>query len=79
MKKDELKQIIADCCNDIVFSYNNKPSGITSEVVDYIPTFQAWHGEDTREYGSIDDVMNDPFYSGKSLNDLAEKIDIDVL
>lgn len=79
MKKDELKQIIADCCNDIVFSYNSMDSGVTSEVVNYIPTFQAWHGEDIREYGSIDDVMNDPFYSGKSLNDLAEKIDIDVL
>lgn len=79
MKKDELKQIIFDCCNDIVFSYNNMPSGVTSEVENSIPTFQAWHGEEIREYSSIDDVMNDPFYSGKSLNDLAEKIDIDVL
>ncbi|WP_312503955.1 hypothetical protein [Lacrimispora sp.] len=79
MKKDDLKQIIADCCNDIVFSYNNVPSGITSEVENRIPTFQAWHGEDIKEYGSIDDVMNDPFYSGKSLNDLAESIEIDVV
>ena len=79
MNKDELKQIISDCCNDIVFSYNNMPSGVTSEVENSIPTFQVWHGEDTREYGNIDAVMNDPFYSGKSLNDLAEKIDIDVL
>ena len=79
MKKGELKQIIADCCNDIVFSYNNMPSGVTSKVRDYVPTFQAWHGEEVKEYGSIDDVMNDPFYSGKSLNNIAEKIDIDVL
>uniref|UniRef100_UPI0006D10384 hypothetical protein n=1 Tax=Clostridium sp. NkU-1 TaxID=1095009 RepID=UPI0006D10384 len=79
MKKDDVKRIIADCCNDIVFSYNNVPSGITSEVENGIPTFQAWHGEDIKEYGNIDDVMSDPFYGGKSLNELAECIDIDVV
>lgn len=79
MKKNELKQILADCCNDIVFSYNNMPSGVTSKVRDYVPTFQAWHGEDIKEYGNIDDVMSDAFYSGKSLNDLVETINIDVL
>nr|WP_288829702.1 hypothetical protein [uncultured Clostridium sp.] len=79
MKKDDVKRIIADCCNDIVFSYNGMDSGVTSEVKNYIPSFQAWHGDNTKVYGSIDDVMNDKFYSGKSLNDLVENIDINVV
>lgn len=79
MKKDDLKKIIADCCNDIVFSYNGMDSGITSEVNNYVPSFQAWHGDNIKVYDSADDVMNDEFYSGKSLNDLVEKINIDVL
>lgn len=79
MKKDYVKQIIADCCNDIVFSFNDMDSGVTSEVKDYVPSFQAWHGNDIKVYDNIDDVMNDPFYSGKSLNDLTENIDINVV
>ena len=79
MKKDDVKRIIVDCCNDIVFFYNGMDSGVTSEVINYTPSFQAWHGDNTKVYGSIDDVMNDKFYSGKSLNDLVENIDINVV
>lgn len=75
MSKSELASIIADCCNDVVFDYNGKKSGITSEVKDHVPTFQAWHGEDTREYDNVDEVMNDKFYSGKSINDLLNDVE----
>lgn len=70
MKKDNLKQIISECCNDILFNYNGLDSGITAEVANYVPRFQAWHGEKIKEYKSVDDVINDKFYSGKSLIDL---------
>ena len=75
MKKQELKNIIADCCNDVIFTYNGKKSGVTSEVHDSIPTFQVWHGSETKEYSNADDVMNDKFYSGKSLNELSDEIE----
>lgn len=79
MSKTTIKDILKDCCNDIVFSYNDKPSGITSTVKDYKPTYQVWHGEDTKEYDDIDILMADKFYSGKSLNDLADAIEFDIV
>lgn len=74
MNNKELKNIISECCNDVLFTYNGKASGVTSTVANYVPTFQVWHGDDVKEYGDIDDVMNDKFYSGKSINDLIDKV-----
>ena len=74
MKSVELKRTISECCNDVTFMYNGLPSGITSEVHDYMPTFIAWHGDNTKTYQKVDDVMMDKFYDGKSLNDLAEHV-----
>ena len=75
MSRKELKDIISDCCNDVVFDYNGRKSGVTSEVKNYVPTFQAWHGSKVKEYDNVDDVMNDKFYSGKSINDLIEVVE----
>lgn len=79
MSKDKLRQILSECCNDISFSYRGVKSGVTVEVRDYIPTYQAWYGDDTREYGNIDEVMDDKFYNGKSLNDLVKEVEINVI
>lgn len=79
MSQKELMNIIADCCNDVVFVYGGKRSGITSEVHDYVPTFQVWHGDAVKEYSKVDDVMSDPFYSGKSLNELLNKVEFQMI
>lgn len=79
MKKETLSNVIAACVNDVVFVYNGKKSGVTSEVKNSVPTFQTWHGSETKEYNNIADVMNDAFYGGKSLNDLANEIDIRII
>ena len=76
MKIADLKKVISDCCNDVIFEFNGKQSGITSEVKDYVPTFQAWHGSETKEYSNIDDVLKDKFYSGKSIIDLIDTVKI---
>ena len=79
MNKNELRKIISDCCNDVWFVYNGKKSGITSEVKNYVPKFQAWHGDSIKYYDNVNDVMNDDFYSGKSLAELIDsKEDIDL-
>ena len=70
MKTDDLKKILSDCVNDIAFEYNGKPCGLTVEVENYIPSFQMWCGESTKEYKDIQEVMNDNFFDGKSLSDL---------
>lgn len=78
MNSKELKQIISDCCNYIVFSYEGKQSGVTSKVENYVPTFQAWHGSNTKSYKDVDELMGDKIYSGKALNDLVDIVEIDV-
>lgn len=79
MTNNQLKQIISNCWNEVVFTYNGKPSGVTSEVENSIPTFQVWHGEDIKYYSDVDELMEDKFYSGKSLNELVGEIEIQVL
>ena len=79
MTKEELRQIILDCLNEVIFTYNGQDSGITSEVQDYIPTFQVWHGNDFKYYSDVDELMSDKFYSGKSINDLLTMIEFSIL
>lgn len=74
MKLDYLRKIVSDCLNDVIFEYNGKKSGITSEVHDSKPIFQVWHGLEVKEYDNIDDVMNDKFFSGKSITDLIKTV-----
>lgn len=61
MNAKELRQIISDCCNDVIFRYN-KSSGITSEVKNSIPIFQSWHGDKIKMYNDIEEVMSDKFF-----------------
>lgn len=75
MNRSELKKVIAECCNDVVFVYNGKKSGVTAEVHDSVPTFQVWHGNDTKEFSDVDVLMSDKFFSGKSIDELSEKVD----
>lgn len=70
MRKDDLKNLVSSCLNDIVFDYNGMSCGITSEVHNYIPVFQAWYGDNIREYNTVEDIINDKFYNGHSLIDL---------
>jgi hypothetical protein len=76
VNRNELIEVISECCNDVLFVYNGKQSGVTSEVHNYVPEFQAWHGADVKTYSNIDDLMSDKFYSGKSINDLVGTIEI---
>ena len=76
MNATTLKKAIAGCCNDVIFDYNGKKSVITSVVEDYVPTFQAWHGSEVKEYKSVDEVMKDKFFSGKSIMDLINTVKI---
>ena len=75
MTVQKLKNIISDCCNDVLFTYNGKQSGVTSEVHDSIPTFQIWYGSETKEYDNVDDVIYDKFFDGKSIKDLLDSIE----
>lgn len=70
MNTQEVRDLISDSYQDIVFTYNGAPCGVTNEVVDSKPIFQAWCGEKIKYYNDINTVMTDKFYFGKSINDL---------
>ena len=79
MKKQELRQFVANCCNDIIFKYNNMPSGITAEVSDYIPVCHMWYGNISKDYSDVDELINDDFFDGKTLNEIVDDIDIELV
>ncbi len=79
MNVSDLKNVIRECCNDVLFFYEDKMSGITSEVHNSIPVYQVWHGSDMKEYSDIDDLMTDQFFSGKSVVELVGLVDFTIV
>ena len=74
MTAKELCDTITDSYCDVIFSYNGLRSGIEPEVHKSIPIFHVWHGEDAKDYSDINTLISDKFFSGKSLNEIAEKV-----
>ena len=72
----ELKPIIKECCNDVLFIYRGKECGITSEVSDSVPTFQSWYGDKIAYYPDVDSLVIDRLFDGKTLSDIINQIDI---
>lgn len=76
MTVDVLTSTIQNCVNDIVFVYNGKQSGVTSTVNNYQPIFQAWYGDEVKEYDDVDVLLKDKFYGGSSLLDLVGNVEL---
>ncbi len=74
-KSDFIHHII-DLGHDAIFFYNGNKAGICSQVENYIFSFELWYGEQIKEYKNIDleTVMADPFFNGKSINDLIDTV-----
>lgn len=75
MNADELRQEISYEYNDVSFYYNGKPSGISPEVHNSIPTFYVWYGDEEKEYSDVNKLMSDKFFDGKSLEEIADKVE----
>lgn len=74
MRAAEIKDYLESLVSHITFTYNDKSCGIDPFRKD---NFEMWYGDDTITAKSIDDVMNTPFFNGKSLNEIADKIELD--
>jgi len=75
MTIDTIVNVISECCNDVIFTYKGVSAGVTSEVINYIPIYQAWYGEAIKYYSDVNDVVNDKMYSGKSIIELINEVD----
>jgi hypothetical protein len=78
MKIDDFIRIINDCCNDVSFSFNGKSAGIIPEVNNYKKTYHVWHGDKTKDYSNVDDVMKDDFFDGCSLREIYSKVQLQI-
>lgn len=69
MNADQLRDMILSFTNDVLLDFPDH--GLIFINPWSIDRFDAGFGNITRTYTSIDDLMSDPIYDGKSLNDIA--------
>lgn len=64
---------------DFSFVVNGRKSGITTyKVSDGIPTITMWYGDKEKEYNDPKDLLEDPFFDGKTLRELAINLNIEI-
>lgn len=74
MKAKELKNLILSLTQDVVFEYDGKVACINPWNESKI---EVGYDNEIKTYNNIDDVMNDPFYHGKSLVEIVETLNIE--
>ena len=77
MEKSYFIKCMIEFVNDVTFLYNDKKCGICSALENSIFSFQAWCGNEIKEYGQtpIEIVMQDKFFDGKSINELLDTVE----
>lgn len=74
MKPKDLKKLILSLTQDVVFEYDGAVACINPWNEAKI---EVGYDDSTKIYDDIDDVMNDPFYHGKSLQEISKQLNID--
>lgn len=74
MKPKNLKELILSLTQDIVFEYDGAVACINPWNETKI---EVGYDDKMKTYDNIDDVMNDPIYHGKSLQEISEQLSID--
>ena len=68
---DTIRDYVASCASMLYFQYKGKEG----QVDPYSPTeFLLWYDGNETTVHSVDDVMNTPFWDGKSLADIADDV-----
>lgn len=76
MNKDDLIVQILSLTQDVTFVYNEKCACINPWNEN---KFEVGFGDIVKSYTDIDDLMNDPIYDGKTLSQICEKLDIELV
>lgn len=75
MTLDKLRENIVGSANEMYFEYNGKKSGVDQTITDSIPVYDVWHGDETKRYFDFDEMVNDAFFSGKSIVELLNEVE----
>ncbi len=73
MKSDKIKSRISEIASHFTFEYRGKKAGVDPFSKN---DFDMWFGDNDKKATSIEEVMNDKFFDGKSLTEIAEEIKI---
>lgn len=73
MNKNDLFNMINDLTMDLTFVYQGKEGAVCPISRNKI---YFGYGDMDIEYNSIESLMSDPFFDGKSLNEIAGEIEL---
>lgn len=73
MTVKKIKSRISEIVSHFTFEFNGKSCGVDPLSKN---KFDMWCGDNTLTVNSIDDVMNCPFFDGKSLSEICRDIEI---
>lgn len=71
MGADEIKKYLASLCSHLTFEFEGKSCGVDPLAEDQ---FDMWCGDNAATVNSIEAVMKAPFFDGKCLREIANKI-----
>ncbi len=74
-----IKRGLQELNGDLIFNYNGKESGVTFEILNYIPTYQVWYGDKVKYYKDLNKLLNDKFYDGMSIKDFANDVEFEFI
>ena len=71
MTISEVKKYLSDLIGHITFEYNSYSCGVDPITLN---SFDMWYGDNVITVNSIDEVINNNFFDGKSLKDIFDDI-----
>ena len=63
---------IAETCNAVTWDYNKKHCGVDPyyDFKNKAYHFPVWYGDKDADFSSVDEVMNAPFFDGKTIAEI---------
>lgn len=71
-----IRDRISEICCAVTWDYNDKPCGVDPYYTDKDKKyhFDTWYGEKMVDFSSVDEVMNAPFFDGKTIAEIIPDI-----
>jgi len=76
MTFEDVMFVIEEGVNDVLFTLQGTPCGITSEVKNSIFTFTIWNGPFYEQFSNARVMTEAPFFDGKSFREIFDTLDI---
>lgn len=72
MSIDDVKQTLGVNFSHVVFDYAGEHCGVDPLAAD---RFVSWCGDEEAEFKSVDELVDYPFFKGKKLKEICDKVE----